>query len=168
MFKCKFLNWPVIVFLCTTLFVSCGGKKPTILEGTWINDIQPEWNEISSEYSDGIGGIVFGGNKMAVFYPYFVKGLGLETLELMRMEFSLNGNRAKLWLKEIRLSRDAVYMTSMSDIIAEAKEYGGGNVRKLQEYQLGEFTFEVSGDKFTIINSSGCGESLVGTYTKLK
>jgi hypothetical protein len=56
--------------------VSCGGgKEPTILEGTWINDVQPEWDEVSLNFSEGIGGIVFGGNKMAVFIGpvnYFV------------------------------------------------------------------------------------------------
>jgi hypothetical protein len=158
----------LVVLAITFVMVSCGGgKKQTILEGTWINDSQPKWNEVSSSFSEGIGGIIFGGNKMAVFYPYFVKGQGLETLELMRLEFSLNETSVKLWLKEVRLSRDAVYMASMSDIISEAKA-NGGNVRKLQEFRTGKFTFEVNGDKLTIIDTSGCGEGLVGMYTKLK
>jgi hypothetical protein len=84
----------------------------------------------------------------------------------MRLEFSLNGTTAKLWLEEIRLSPDDIYMTSMSDIITEAKTGVGGNVKELQKLRLGEFTFGVSGDKLTIIDSSGCGEGLVGTYTK--
>ncbi|MDR2661434.1 MAG: hypothetical protein LBC31_00390 [Treponema sp.] len=159
----------VAVLTVTVVMVSCGGgKKQTILEGTWINDSQPEWNEVSSSFSEGIGGIIFGGNKMTVFYPHLVKGLNeLESLELMRLEFSLNGTSVKLWLKEVRLSRDAVYMVSMSDIIAEAKA-NGGNVRKLREFRSGEFTFGVNGDKLTIIDTSGCGEGLAGMYTKLK